>query len=334
MTRQKPSRIAAPGRGGQIKRAPPLWSKVGGRRRGSPGAASAGTEARCGCSVPRRLERASAAECAGSLRLLDIFPPGSIKHGARRVVERTLRELLEPPTKVCAFAPHQTLLRESRRVRAPALRRQTRCAAPPQQCWRQPETAINGLWDAHPQITSAPQVVWCRNSFGSLGGVARRTSANAPAATSNWFDINLRERRGDRPGFPRPLFVRASCNPFRGSGCRHPRQRSAAGPRSRPRVAGRHDRRVELCAARSGSVPMALGQAFHARLLTDRVVAGSGVKPGGAYRGGARALAVDARRRMQLSLASARSSSARCRSSAKPDFESLPQVMAELDLIT
>jgi 2-desacetyl-2-hydroxyethyl bacteriochlorophyllide A dehydrogenase len=239
--------------------------------------------------------------------------PGPVKYGYASVgvVERGPRELLE--RHVFALYPHQT-----RYVLPAAAVHVLPHDVPPQRAVLAAnlETAINGLWDAHPQIGDRVVVV----GAGTVGSLTAFLAGRVHGCDVELVDINPR-----RAAVARALGVRFSPAEAVSDGADvviHA-SGSASGLDLALRVAGFEATIVELSWYGDQAVPTALGQAFHARRLTLKSSQVGSVPASQRARW-------DSRRRMQLALASLTDPALDVLISGETGFEGLPQVMAEL----
>ena len=239
--------------------------------------------------------------------------PAPVKYGYASVgqVEQGPVGLLEQ--KVFALYPHQT-----------------RYVVPAQSVYVLPETvpphravlaanvetAINGLWDARPQVGDRITIV----GAGTIGCLVAWLARRIPGCEVELVDINPQ-----RESVARALGVRfAGCDGASGdrdvvihaSG-------SAAGLDLALRMAGFEATIVEMSWYGNQAVPIALGEAFHARRLTLK---SSQV---GSVAGSQRAR-WSTRRRMQLALTALSDPVLDTLITGESEFEALPHVMAEL----
>jgi NADPH:quinone reductase-like Zn-dependent oxidoreductase len=178
------------------------------------------------------------------------------------------------------------------------------------------ETAINGLWDARPQIGDRIAVI----GAGTVGCLVAWLAGRVPGCRVELVDINPRRRAiaqalglsfalPDAVGSDQDLVIHASGSP--------------AGLDLALRIAGFEATVVELSWYGDQTVPIALGQSFHARRLTLR---SSQV---GAVAGSQRPR-WETRRRMQLALKLLADPVLDILITGESGFEELPRVMAEL----
>src|SRR5260221_4651790 len=213
--------------------------------------------------------------------------PGPLKYGYASVgrVERGPRELLD--RQVFALYPHQT-----RYVVPAAAVHVLPPDVPPRRAVLAAnlETAINGVWDARPHIGDRIVIV----GAGTVGSLAAWLAGRIHGCDVELVDINPQ-----RASVAKTLGVRFSSGDAVSGGADvvlHA-SGSAAGLDLSLRVAGFEATIVELSWYGDQPVPMALGQAFHARRLTLR---SSQVGRGAASQ---RARS-DSQRRVQFALAS------------------------------
>ncbi|MCP5420322.1 MAG: zinc-binding alcohol dehydrogenase [Gammaproteobacteria bacterium] len=178
------------------------------------------------------------------------------------------------------------------------------------------ETALNGLWDATPRLGDRISVV----GAGTIGCLVAWLAAQMPGCTVELIDVNpsrqdIAARLGARfatPATATPeadLVIHASGAP--------------EGLITALELAGFEALVLELSWFGKQSVPLPLGQAFHARRLTLR---SSQV---GAVAGAQRARWTY-RRRMELALSLLRAPVLDCLISGEDPFAELPAVMARL----
>ena len=239
--------------------------------------------------------------------------PGPVKYGYASVgrVERGPRELLD--RHVFALYPHQT-----RYVVPSTAVHLLPNDVPPQRAVLAAnlETAINGLWDAHPQVGDRIVVV----GAGTVGSLAAWLAGRIHGCDVELVDINP-----ERAAVARALGVRFSSADKVSDGADvviHA-SGSAAGLDLALRVAGFEATIVELSWYGDQAVPIALGQAFHARRLTIKSSQVGSVAA-------AQRARWDLRRRMQFALASLADPALDVLITGETTFESLPQVMADL----
>lgn len=178
------------------------------------------------------------------------------------------------------------------------------------------ETAINGLWDARPQVGDRITIV----GGGTVGCLVAWLAGRIPGCEVELVDINSR-----RESVARALGVRfAGCDQassdrdvvIHASG-------SAAGLNLALRVAGFEATIVELSWHGNQAVPIALGEAFHARRLTLKSSQVGSVA-------GSQRPRWNPRRRMQLALAALSDPVLDVLITGESEFDALPQVMATL----
>jgi 2-desacetyl-2-hydroxyethyl bacteriochlorophyllide A dehydrogenase len=178
------------------------------------------------------------------------------------------------------------------------------------------ETAINGLWDARPQVGDRITIV----GGGTVGCLVAWLAGRIPGCEVEIVDVNSR-----RASVARALGVRFA-------GCERPSEDrdvvihasgSAAGLNLALRLAGFEATIVEMSWHGNQAVPIALGEAFHARRLT---IKSSQV---GTIAGSQRSR-WNPRRRMQLALAVLSDEALDILITGESEFETLPEVMATL----
>jgi hypothetical protein len=239
--------------------------------------------------------------------------PGPVKYGYSNVglVERGPRELID--RHVFTLYPHQTRYV----VPATAVHLLPHDVPPSRAVLAANlETAINGLWDARPQIGDRVVVV----GAGTVGSLAAWLAGRIHGCDVELVDINPQ-----RAAIAGALGVRFSSADAVSGGADlvlHA-SGSAAGLDLSLRVAGFEATIVELSWYGDQPVPMALGQAFHARRLTLRSSQVGSVAASQRARW-------DSRRRMQFALASLTDPALDALVTGETGFESLPQVMADL----
>jgi hypothetical protein len=178
------------------------------------------------------------------------------------------------------------------------------------------ETAINGLWDARPQIGDRVAVI----GAGTIGCLVAWLVARIPGCDVELIDIHsYREAIARAIGvrFARPenasedadLVIHASGSP--------------AGLELALRVAGFEATIAELSWYGDRAVPLALGQGFHSRRLTLKSSQVGSVAPSQRARW-------DTRRRMELALALLVDPTLDALITGESDFEELPDVMAAI----
>jgi threonine dehydrogenase-like Zn-dependent dehydrogenase len=239
--------------------------------------------------------------------------PAPVKYGYASVglVERGPRELLD--RHVFALYPHQT-----RYVVPSAAVHLLPNDVPPERAVLAAnlETAINGVWDAHPQVGDRIVVV----GAGTVGSLAAWLAGRIHGCDVELVDINPK-----RAAVARALGVRFSSADMVSAGADvviHA-SGSAAGLDLALRVAGFEATIVELSWYGDQAVPIALGQAFHARRLTIKSSQVGSVAASQRARW-------DLRRRMQFALASLTDPALDVLITGETSFETLPQVMAQM----
>ena len=300
--------VAAPGRG-EIRPerlSPPSADDVVVRALYS--GISRGTEALVfrGRVPPGEYERMRAPFQSGSF-------PGPVKYGYASVgvVEAGSGELLG--RHVFALHPHQTRYV----VPAAAVHAIPEDVPPPRAVLAANlETAINGLWDANPQIGDRLVVV----GAGTVGSLAAWLAGRIHGCDVELVDLNprraaLAKALGVR--FSRPDSVADGADVvIHASG-------SAAGLELALRVAAFEATIVELSWYGNQRVSVPLGEAFHARRLTLKSSQVGSVASSQRARW-------DLRRRMAFALASLADPALDALITGESAFESLPQVMAQL----
>lgn len=178
------------------------------------------------------------------------------------------------------------------------------------------ETAINGLWDARPQVGDRITIV----GGGTVGCLVAWLAGRIPGCEVELVDINSRRERvaralgvrfagSDQASADRDVVIHASG--------------SAAGLGLALRVAGFEAKIVEMSWYGNQAVPIALGEAFHARRLTLKSSQVGSVA-------GSQRPRWNTRRRMQLALAELADPVLDVLITGESEFEALPQVMATL----
>jgi 2-desacetyl-2-hydroxyethyl bacteriochlorophyllide A dehydrogenase len=178
------------------------------------------------------------------------------------------------------------------------------------------ETAINGLWDARPQVGDRITIV----GGGTVGCLVAWLAGRIPGCEVELVDINSRRER-----VARALGVRFA-ESDQASGARDVvihASGSAAGLGLALRVAGFEAKIVEMSWYGNQAVPIALGEAFHARRLTLKSSQVGSVA-------GSQRPRWNTRRRMQLALAELADPVLDVLITGESEFETLPQVMATL----
>src|SRR5206468_2601891 len=178
------------------------------------------------------------------------------------------------------------------------------------------ETAINALWDGAPSIGDRITVV----GAGAVGCLVAWLAGRVPACDVELVDVNperaaiagklgVRFASPDAASSNADLVIHASA--------------SGAGLELALRVAGFEATVVELSWYGDRSVQLGLGGAFHAQRLTLKSSQVGSVPP-------SRSPRWDTRRRMQLALSLLQHAELDALITAESDFESLPEVMADL----
>jgi threonine dehydrogenase-like Zn-dependent dehydrogenase len=178
------------------------------------------------------------------------------------------------------------------------------------------ETAVNVLWDGAPSVGDRIAVI----GAGTVGCLIAWLAARVPGCEVELVDINPQ-----RAAIARALGVRfaapdtVSSNAdlaIHASG-------SAAGLELALRIAGFEATIVEMSWYGDQIVPVGLGAAFHAQRLTLKSSQVGSVPP-------SRRARWDVRRRMQLALSLLQHAELDALITDETDFESLPEVMADL----
>jgi 2-desacetyl-2-hydroxyethyl bacteriochlorophyllide A dehydrogenase len=178
------------------------------------------------------------------------------------------------------------------------------------------ETAINGLWDARPQMGDRVAVI----GAGTVGCLVAWLAGRIPGCDVELVDLHphraaIAQAMGVR--FARPETASGNADVvIHASG-------SPAGLGLALRVAGFEATIVELSWYGDRTVPAALGEGFHSRRLTLKSSQVGSVAASQRARW-------DTRRRMQLALASLADPALDALITGESDFEALPQVMAEI----
>jgi 2-desacetyl-2-hydroxyethyl bacteriochlorophyllide A dehydrogenase len=239
--------------------------------------------------------------------------PAPVKYGYASVgeVERGPREL--KGRDVFALYPHQT-----RYVVPAASVFLLPDALPPARAVlaANVETAINGLWDARPQVGDRIVVI----GGGTVGCLVAWLAGRLPGCDVELVDINphraaIADALGVRFAFPQQAADDADVV-IHTSG-------SPEGLALALRIAGFEATIVEMSWYGNGTVPIALGEGFHARRLTlkssqvGRVAASQRAR-------------WDTRRRMHLALTLLTDDALDVLVSGESTFDALPQLMAQL----
>jgi len=178
------------------------------------------------------------------------------------------------------------------------------------------ETAINGLWDARPQIGDRIVVV----GAGTVGCLVAWLAGRIPGCDVELVDINPRcEAIAHVIGvrFARPDTI------WEGADVVIHASGSPAGLDLALKVAGFEATIVEMSWYGDQSVPLALGEAFHARRLTLKSSQVGSVASSQRARW-------DTRRRMQLALTMLTDDVLDVLITGESEFEELPATMAQL----
>jgi len=300
--------IAAPGRG-EI-RAETLSDAVDGEVvvRALYSGISRGTEALVfhGRVPPSEYERMRAPFQAGDF-------PAPVKYGYASVgrVEHGPRELCD--RHVFVLHPHQT------RYVVPALAAHViPDAVPPERAvlTANLETAINGVWDAHPQVGDRVAVI----GAGTVGCLVAWLAGGVRGCEVQLVDVNpAREAIARALGvaFAAPEAASADADiVVHASG-------SPSGLQRALRLAAFEATIVELSWYGSQQVPIALGEDFHARRLTIKSSQVGSVAASQRSRW-------DTRRRVQLALTLLADPVLDTLITGESDFDALPDVMAQL----
>ena len=178
------------------------------------------------------------------------------------------------------------------------------------------ETAVNGLWDAHPHVGDRIAVI----GAGTVGCLVAWLAARIPGCRVQLVDVNSARAEAAQAlgvGFAEPsavdgeadLVVHASGTP--------------EGLALALRVAGVEATIVEMSWFGDRSVPLALGEAFHANRLTIRSSQVGRIAP-------AQRARWDPARRMRLALDMLRDDRLEALLTGESTFESLPETMTTL----
>ena len=239
--------------------------------------------------------------------------PGPVKYGYASVgrVECGPRELQD--RNVFVLYPHQTrYIVPAQSVHA------LPDAVPPERAVLAAnlETAVNGLWDARPQIGDRVTVV----GGGTIGCLVAWLAGRIAGTTVELVDINPRRAAiaralgvhftlADQVSEGADVVVHASGQP--------------SGLEVALRVAGFEATIVEMSWFGNQVVPVPLGEAFHSRRLVLKSSQVGSIAP-------ARRSRWDPRRRMQLALSLLAEPALDELITGESKFEALPQVMAQL----
>ena len=178
------------------------------------------------------------------------------------------------------------------------------------------ETAINGVWDARPQVGDRVSVV----GAGAVGCMAAWLVSRIPGC-----DVELVDMNPSRAGVARALGVRFSV-PERATGEADVVIHASGAPAGLAlalQVAAFEATVVELSWYGDQDVPLGLGRAFHARRLTITSSQVGNVAASQRARW-------DTRRRMQLALRLLESPALDALITSESEFEELPDVMEHL----
>ena len=239
--------------------------------------------------------------------------PGPIKYGYASVgqVERGPKELQD--RHVFVLYPHQT-----RYVVPAASVHPLPDDVPPGRAVLAAnlETAINGIWDAAPQIGDRVTVI----GGGTVGCLTAWLAGRIAGCEVQLVDTNPRRAAVAQAlgvGFARPETASEGADVvIHSSG-------SPAGLELALRVAGFESTITELSWYGDREVPVALGQTFHSRRLTLKSSQVGAVARSQRTRW-------DARRRMRLALALLADPALDGLITGESDFEAMPRVMAEI----
>jgi 2-desacetyl-2-hydroxyethyl bacteriochlorophyllide A dehydrogenase len=239
--------------------------------------------------------------------------PGPVKYGYASVgrVERGPRELQD--RNVFVLYPHQT--RYVVPARSVFVLPDT---VPPARAvlTANLETAINGLWDARLQAGDRIAVI----GAGTVGCLVAWLAGRIPGCEVELVDINPQRQGVARAlgvGFAGPDAARDDADVVvHSSG-------SPVGLELALRIAGFEATIVEMSWYGRQTVPLALGEAFHARRLTLKSSQVAWVATSQRARW-------DTPRRMRLALTLLGDSALDALISGESEFEALPQVMAQL----
>jgi 2-desacetyl-2-hydroxyethyl bacteriochlorophyllide A dehydrogenase len=178
------------------------------------------------------------------------------------------------------------------------------------------ETAVNGLWDAGPNIGDRIVVI----GAGTVGCLVARIAGGMPGCEVELVDVNPR-----RATIARALGVRfmGPDEVADGADVVIHTSGSPTGLELALRVAGLETVIVEMSWYGDRVVPLALGEGFHARRLTLKSSQVGRVASSQRARW-------DTRRRMQLALTMLTDPALDVLITGESDFDALPQVMAQL----
>jgi threonine dehydrogenase-like Zn-dependent dehydrogenase len=178
------------------------------------------------------------------------------------------------------------------------------------------ETAINGMWDARPQVGDRITVI----GAGTVGCLVAWIAARLPGCDVELVDINAH-----RASIARALGVRFA-EPgavIDGADVVIHASGSTAGLALALRVAGFEATVVEMSWYGDTAVPLSLGEGFHARRLTLKSSQVGSVASSQRARW-------DTSRRMQLALSMLTDPVLDALITGESEFDALPQVMAQL----
>jgi 2-desacetyl-2-hydroxyethyl bacteriochlorophyllide A dehydrogenase len=178
------------------------------------------------------------------------------------------------------------------------------------------ETAINGLWDARPQVGDRVSVigagtVGCLVAWlaGQVAGCQVELVDINPRRASVAHDLGVQFASPDTAAENADVVIHASGSP--------------SGLACALRLAGFEATIVEMSWYGNQSVPIALGAAFHARRLTIKSSQVGSISPSQRARW-------DSRRRMALALSMLDDAAVDVLITGESEFDALPQVMADL----
>jgi hypothetical protein len=178
------------------------------------------------------------------------------------------------------------------------------------------ETAVNALWDGAPNVGDRVAVI----GAGTVGCLVAWLAGRVPGCDVELVDINLQ-----RASIARTLGVRFVCPEAASSNADlviHA-SGSGAGLELALRIAGFEATIVEMSWYGDRIVSVELGAAFHAQRLTLKSSQVGGLPP-------VRRARWDPRRRMRLALSLLQHAELDALITGESDFESLPEVMADL----
>jgi 2-desacetyl-2-hydroxyethyl bacteriochlorophyllide A dehydrogenase len=178
------------------------------------------------------------------------------------------------------------------------------------------ETAINGLWDARPQIGDRIVVV----GGGTVGCLTAWLAGRIPGC-----DVELVDTNPQREAIAHVIGVRFAQpeTVWEGADVVIHASGSPAGLELALRIAGFEATIVEMSWYGTQAVPLSLGEAFHARRLTLKSSQVGSVADSQRARW-------DHRRRMQLALTMLTDTALDVLITGESEFETLPETMAQL----